>query len=106
MLPPAVRSDYRSTLGICRGTDPSFAGKFGRGLLRACRIDQPADGRDSVGGKASAAGMLLDSGFIRREVHAIHLVACDVTMEPLNPRAHFFQHADGFLGEFPPLGIA
>lgn len=49
--------------------------------------------------------MFLDARLVRREVNAVHLVSRDVAVEPLNLRAHAFQDADGFLGEFPPLGI-
>ncbi len=81
-----------------------MAGKIQR-LLRACRVDQSAHGRDPIRGNAYAFGMFSDGRLVRGEINAVHLVAGYVAMKPLDRGAHILQNADRLLREFPQLGF-
>ena len=80
-------------------------GWFSQRLLRGGRIDESAHGRDAIGRKACAPGVLLDGRFVGSEVDAVHLVASYVAMEPLDSGTHFLQNHDRLLGDFPQLGV-
>jgi len=58
-------------------------------LLGSCRIDEAADRGDAIGRKAYAPGVLVNGRLIGGEVDAIHLVAGNVAMEPLDAGTHF-----------------
>src|SRR5580693_2055727 len=74
-------------------------------LLCGRGVDQPAHGSDAIARKTLALGVLLDTGLVRSEINAVHFVAGDITVEPLNLRTHSLQHADGLLGKFAQLGV-
>src|ERR1700733_1968724 len=74
-------------------------------LLRACRFKQSAHGGDTTGGKTYAFGVFLDGRFVRSEIDAVHLVAGDIAVEPLDLGTHSLQDVDRLLGDFAPLGV-
>jgi len=74
-------------------------------LLRACRVEKPAHGRDAIGRKAHAPGVLLDRRLVRSEIDAVHLVSGYVAMEPLDLGTHSLQNINRLLGDFPQLSV-
>ena len=79
--------------------------RFRHYLLRAGGIEKSANGGDAIGRKAYALGVFMDGCLVGGEVDAIHLVASDVAMEPLDLGTHSFQNVDRLLGDFPQLGV-
>jgi len=57
---------------------------FSQCLLRGCRIDESADGGDSIGRQTYASGVFSNGGLVGSEVDTVHLVAGHVAMEPLD----------------------
>jgi hypothetical protein len=49
--------------------------------------------------------MFLDCGFIRSKVNAIHLVARDVAVKPLDLRTHRSENANRLLGNLAQLSV-
>ena len=47
----------------------------------------------------------MDGCLVGGEVDAVHLVASNVAMEPLDLGTHSFQNVDRLLGDFPQLGL-
>jgi hypothetical protein len=84
---------------------PGVLGRLSQCLLRACRVEEAANGGDAIGRKACAPGMFLNARLVRCEVDAVHLVAGDVAMEPLDLGTHSLQNVDRLLGDFPQLGV-
>ena len=75
-------------------------------LLRGCWVYQPAHGRRlRLQASAYALGVFLHGGLVWSEVHAVHFVAGDVAVEPLDFRAHFFQDRDRFLRQIAQLRV-
>ena len=52
-------------------------------LVQVGRANETAYVGDTIGGNACKAGVLPNSVFVWREVNAIDLILCDVTVEPL-----------------------
>src|SRR5689334_13120209 len=67
------------------------------GLLRRGGIDDVHNSGNAVDRKTTLFGMLPDELLARRDVHAINLVARDVTLLPLHLRPQSTQHIAGFL---------
>ena len=79
-------------------------GKLIRRLLRACRVEKAAHGRDPVGGKAYSLRVFSDRRLILGQVDAVHLVAGYVAVEPLDSR-HPIENVNRLLGKFPQLNV-
>jgi len=60
-------------------------------LLEGGGINQPAHRRHPISRNAQTPGVLADTVFVRRQVHTIDFVFRDVTVKPLNLRAHLVQ---------------
>ena len=80
--------------------------RFSQRSLRACRVEKPTHGGDAIGRNAYEPGVFLDGRLVWREIHAVHLVARYVAMEPLDLVTHSPQNADRLSRDFPPLGVA
>jgi hypothetical protein len=78
---------------------------FGEKLFRGGRINQPSHSGNAIGRKAHASGVFLNGRFVRREIHAVHFVAGDVAMQPLNLATHFFEDAERFFRYFAQFGV-
>ena len=74
-------------------------------LLRACRVDESSHRGDAIGWNAYAPGVFLDDRLVRSEVDAVHFVAGNVAMQPLDLGTHSLQNVDRLLGDFPQLGL-
>jgi hypothetical protein len=57
-------------------------------LLRGCGINHSPNLRNPVGREPAELGVFANGALIRGDVHAVNLVVRDVTMHPLNLRAH------------------
>ena len=71
--------------------------RFGRSIARG-RIDDAGYLFNTIGRKAALLGMFANRLLVVGNVNAIHLVAGDIALQPLNLRAHLIQDAAGFLG--------
>src|ERR1051325_4939299 len=74
-------------------------------LIQARRIDQAAHCPNPIRGDAGLASMLPDCLLVRRKIDAIHLVFGNVTVEPLNLRAHLFQGLQRLEGDLSDLRL-
>jgi hypothetical protein len=73
--------------------------------LRGGRVDQAAHCRDAIAGDACTLGVLLDCGFVWSEVDAVHFVAGDVAVQPLDLRSHILQDRDRFFRQLTQLRV-
>jgi len=71
----------------------------GRGGVGGGGVDDGADERDLVGGKAAHLGVFVDGGLVGRDVDAVDLVAGDEALDPLELGADGGDDAAGFLGD-------
>src|SRR5205823_3570222 len=73
---------------------PSLAGRkrLDRLRLGRCWIDHGANFRNPVRWEPPLFCVLADHRLVRRDVHAINLIAGDVAVKPLNLRAEALQH--------------
>ena len=53
-------------------------------LLRACWIDQASHGRHAIGRNAHSPCVFQNDRFIRGDINAVHFIARDVAVEPLD----------------------
>ncbi len=74
-------------------------------LLRTGGIKKSANGGDAIGRKTYSLSVFMDNCLVGGEVDAIHFVASNVAMEPLDLRTHTFQNVNRLLSDFPQLGI-
>src|ERR1700740_229709 len=66
------------------------------GSLGSGRVDQSTNRRDAICRKASPLCVLAYGCLVWSEIHAVDLVACDVTLQPLNLRAHASKNGQRF----------
>ena len=95
----AVRRGPESAAGVDGGlVDVDRGGDSVRrrpaALLDVHRIEQPAHGRYAVRRNAGPPRVLLNGGFVGREVDAVDLVLGDVAVQPLNLRTELTERLD------------
>src|SRR3954467_6211102 len=74
-------------------------------LAQGSGINEASHRGDTISRKPDTAGVLPNTVFIRREIDAIYLIFSDVTVQPLNFRAHVLQYLQGMQGQLPNLGL-
>ena len=90
---------YSAAVRLVDGEVPAGPNRLKSGI--PLRIDQPPDRRDTIGGNAELAGMLVNGRLVWREIDTVDAVVSDVAVKPLDFLSHFFQdfarlHGNGF----------
>ena len=75
------------------------------GLVCGGRVDEAADCGDAIGWEAALAGVFADGSFVGGEIDAVHFVAGDVALQPLDFGAHGFENRHGLARDFLDFGV-